>query len=80
MEDTEKGIYEKYIVIRRNDTAKKHADCAYFVLDLNHDKFAIPALAAYAKACEGEYPLLAFDILQFLESKDAYKDFVREKP
>lgn len=40
----------------------KHYGCEYFVLDLAHDKFAAPALEAYADACEKEYPLLAADI------------------
>jgi hypothetical protein len=40
----------------------KHAACPYFVLDLVHDKFAAPALRAYADACEAEFPLLARDI------------------
>jgi hypothetical protein len=40
----------------------KHARCEYFVLDLRHDRFARPALEAYASACEAEYPLLAADL------------------
>lgn len=33
-----------------------------FVLDLNHDRFARPALIAYAAACQDEYPELASDL------------------
>lgn len=41
----------------------KHDGCDYFVLDLTHDQFAKNALAAYARACAVEYPLLAQDLL-----------------
>ena len=37
-----------------------------------HDKFAVPALRAYATACENEYPNLAEDLLDrafMLENK-----------
>lgn len=35
---------------------------AFFVLDLEHDKFARPAILAYAEACETDFPLLAQDL------------------
>ena len=60
--DENRGIYEKYRVERRSDPTGKHVRCNYFVLDLVHDKFAIPALRAYAKACKKEFPELASDI------------------
>lgn len=44
----------------------KHEECFCFVLDLHHDKFAGPALEAYAGACESEYPPLAADIRSML--------------
>lgn len=60
---------QKYEV-RRTDgsTAQggKHASCFYFVLDTEHDKFSVPALRAYADACESEFPLLAADIRKML--------------
>ena len=65
MRDDERGLHRKYEVTRTDGSSAvggKHADCAYFVLDLEHDTFAIPALAAYAKACRKEYPALAADI------------------
>lgn len=62
MSDQEKGLYRKYNVERLNDPTGKHADCTYYVLDLNHDKFAVPALEAYAAACAEDYPTLAFDL------------------
>ncbi len=45
----------------------KHRDCKFFVLDLTHDKFSIPALRVYAMACREEYPQLADDILKMIE-------------
>jgi hypothetical protein len=59
------GIYRKYRVSRTDGSSrkgKKHYGCSYFVLDLNHDKFAKVALAAYAAACQSEYPALARDL------------------
>jgi len=67
MTDKCKGLYRKYIVSRLDDVEGKHNKCFYFVLDTVHDKFAIPALKAYADACRAEYPLLAQDIDALLE-------------
>lgn len=60
--DHERGLYRKYLVKRLDDRAGKHRYCEYYVLDLMHDKFAAPALDAYASACEVEYPQLAADL------------------
>lgn len=66
------GVYEKYHV-RRTDgqsrKGKKHDRCIYFVLDLDHDPFAVPALAAYAEACRKEHPALAKDLRDFVRFK-----------
>ncbi len=65
MGDKARGLYRKFEVNRTDGTSgpgQKHYGCEYFVLDLSHDKFAAPALKAYADACEQEYPLLAADI------------------
>lgn len=65
MGDKKRGVYEKFRIERtdgKSAPGQKHHGCRYFVLDLDHDKFAIPALAAYAKACKEEYPLLAADV------------------
>ena len=62
MNDAARGIYKKYRVYRENDPRGKHNDCDYFVLDLVHDKFAWPALVAYASSCQAEYPELAKDL------------------
>lgn len=65
MGDKSRGIYGKFVVRRTDGLSEygmKHYGCEYFVLDIDHDQFAIPALRAYADACEAEYPLLAADI------------------
>ena len=67
-----KGIYEKFIIVRTDGQSaqgKKHHNCRCFVLDLDHDKHALPALRAYADACKDEYPELAFDLLAFCGGK-----------
>lgn len=56
------GVYRKYLVKRLRDREKKHARCEFFVLDMMHDPFAIPALTAYAEACEATHPELAEDL------------------
>jgi len=59
------GIYHKFNVQRTDGSSQeggKHEKCDYFVLDVTHDKYAIPALRAYAKACKKEYPALANDL------------------
>lgn len=64
------GMYEKFIVRRTDGTdgaGQKHEGCLYFVLDTTHDRFAIPALEAYAEACASEYPLLAADVRELAE-------------
>jgi hypothetical protein len=65
-----KGLYRKFHVERtdgQSEPGGKHVGCEYFVLDLDHDPFAAAAIAAYADACEGEYPLLAADLRKKLE-------------
>lgn len=65
MGDKSRGLYSKFMVQRVDGSHQygmKHYGCEYFVLDVDHDPFAIAALRAYADACEKEYPLLAEDI------------------
>ncbi len=65
MGDKTKGLCGKFNVTRidgKSQPGEKHHGCRYFVLDYDCDPFAIPALRAYAKACEIEYPLLAADL------------------
>ena len=65
MDDKNRGLYGKFHVKRADgssDAGGKHEHCKYFVLDLTHDPFAIPALSAYADACKSEYPALCIDL------------------
>ncbi len=58
------GIYDKFRIERtdgKSRPGRKHDGCTYFVLDITHDPFAVPALLAYADSCEAEYPELAAD-------------------
>jgi len=59
------GIYPKFHVIRTDGQSapgQKHEHSEYFVLNLSTDKHAIPAISAYAKSCENDFPLLATDL------------------
>jgi len=62
--------------VRRTDGTSepggKHADCAYFVLDLEHDEHAIPAIEAYAASCERSEPQLAKDLQQIVLASESY--------
>lgn len=62
----QQGLFRKFDVRRVDGTDKpggKHHGCTYFVLDVDHDPCARPALAAYAAACEATHPALAADLL-----------------
>jgi hypothetical protein len=61
--DGERGLYQKFNVSRVWDPVGKHADCRYFVLDLDHDRHARAAVATYARACAEGYPRLARDLM-----------------
>ena len=74
MGDKTRGLYRKFNVTRTDGSSAsggKHFDCAYFVLDLTHDKYAEAALRAYVDACAGEYPLLAADLRNKLDEAEA---------
>lgn len=65
MDDKTTGLYDKYRVERTDgssDPGKKHHECRYFVLDIDHDPYAKAALHMYAISCEGQYPALAHDL------------------
>ena len=73
----QRGLYEKFRITRtdgRSEHGEKHEGCEYFVLDLDHDDHAIPALRAYAESCALEFPQLAADLSQkvFLMSVAAH--------
>lgn len=74
MGDKTRGLYSKFRVRRADGTSepgKKHYGCEYFVLDLDHDKHALAALAAYEASCREEFPLLAEDLRVLLNRKAA---------
>lgn len=65
MGDRTRGLYGKFHVERtdgKSAPGEKHHECEYFLLDLTHDKYAVPALRAYAEHCAAEYPKLAADL------------------
>jgi hypothetical protein len=71
MGDRKRGIYQKFEVTRTDGSSVaggKHEGCAYFVLDLDHDDYALPALAAYADACERKFSMLAADLREVIRS------------
>jgi len=77
MNDKEKGVYHKFIIDRVDGESlpgKKHHECEYFVLDLTHDKHALPAIKAYAKSCAEEYPKLARDLINRISIDKILKD------
>ena len=67
-DDKSRGLYLKYYVERVKDPERKHAACFFFVLDLDHDPFALPALETYAENCEAEYPQLAADLREHVKT------------
>lgn len=61
-DDRQRPFYEKYQVKRIGGTPGKHDGCLFFVLDLSHDPYSIPALRAYATVCRPEFGPLARDL------------------
>jgi hypothetical protein len=60
-----KRLDDRYNVTRtdgRSAPGEKHEGCAYFVLDLTHDRYTVPAVRAYADAVRLEHPQLAADL------------------
>lgn len=67
--DEGRGLYDKFTVRRKDGSScagGKHEHCRYFVLDLTHDPFAVPAITAYAMACRHKFPQLSFDLFYML--------------
>ena len=75
MSDEKKGLYRKYRV-ERVDGSKRHEHCAYFVLDLTHDKYADAALEAYANACAAECPVLAQELMEGIDRRREHERMV----
>lgn len=66
-EVVDKGLIDKYNVFRRDGRDRqgdKHRNCRYFVLDVSHDPFAIPAILAYAEACREKKPVLSENLIE----------------
>jgi hypothetical protein len=71
--DKEMGLYNKFKVERvdgGSNLGNKHQNCKYFVLDLTHDKHAIPAIIAYAESCKDEYPFLYRDLRKIIDENE----------
>lgn len=65
MTSKELGLIAKYKVERTDGRVKE--DAAYFVLDLNNDPGALPAIMAYIKWCLANgYEKLAWDLEELL--------------
>lgn len=82
-DDKERGAYQKFFVTvaRVDDSSRpggKHQFCYFYVLDLEHDPFAIPALRAYIDACRSEYPSLASDLEKLIEAYQVPLDSLRK--
>jgi len=63
----QQGLFNKFLVRRvdgQDQPGCKHYRCRYFVLDVDHDKWAASALGAYAIACREEAPKLAQDLAE----------------
>lgn len=64
-DDRNLGLYNKFVVSRtdREDgEGRRHYNCEYFVLDVDHDPHAKAAIKAYAESCRKDFPLLAQDL------------------
>lgn len=72
MGDKTRGLYQKFSVLRvdgKHLSGGKHFGCQYFVLDLTHDEYSIPAILEYANKCREKYPLLADDLMKIYKDK-----------
>jgi len=67
MDDRERGLYGKYEAYRIRDGRRAEPVFDFFLLRVGSDPFAVPALRAYADACEAEYPLLARDLREWVK-------------
>ena len=73
MDKRKAGLFRKFDVRRVDGSDQhggKHEGCSYFVLDLDHDPHARPALKAYAKSCRADYPALANDLESWVDGNE----------
>lgn len=71
-QERESGIYHKYHVTRMDGTdapGEKHHNCRYFVIDIDHDANALPALWGYALSCRFENPDLSNDLIRIVHAE-----------
>jgi len=73
--DKERGLYPRYTVKRNDDPDGKHDRCFFFVLDLDHDPFAFPALANYIEQCQKDYPVLAAELALEIVVRTRYRTY-----
>lgn len=79
-DNKKKGLYGKFIVQRTDGShcqGGKHHGCNYYVLDLDHDEHALPAMVAYEKSCREKYPELAKDLrsqIDAIRKSNSFKD------
>lgn len=63
-------IYRKFNVTRVDPEAQaRHEDCFSWVLDVDHDPYALAALRAYATACQEEDPELARELITMVNDR-----------
>lgn len=79
MSDDNAGIEDRYEVRRRYDPKGKHAKCGYFVLDPQHDEFARVAMWHYAAAVEPTNPVLAHQLLSWINDFDPSPAYAYQK-
>lgn len=81
--EDERGLFQKFVVLRKDGSSApgaKHGDCQYFVLDLNHDKHARAAIAAYVEDCRDEHPQLAADLTdRYLKPRPGLTEVVGDR-
>jgi hypothetical protein len=87
MDEEKRGLYNKYKVTKV-DGSPVDPRATYFVLRVDTDPHAIPAIAAYSVACAEENPDLAHDLsilvanmitLRELGGMDSLVSIVKEK-
>ena len=62
------GLTQKFYVVRLDPASqRRHRTCRSFVLDIDHDPHALPAIEAYAASVEDKEPELARDLEVIVE-------------
>ncbi len=62
------GLTRKFSVMRLDPASqRRHHTCRSFVLDLDHDPHALPAIEAYVASVADQEPKLAADLERIVE-------------